>query len=86
MGMSSYVLDEQDRAAHGNGVCKTLGCYFGTQPLTDCPADGYRAIQVYRDGNPIELGVFDTEEEAEACARASHAEQLADNGQFGVGA
>ncbi len=69
-----------------NGICKTLDCFFGAQPLTDCPADGYRAIQVYRDGNPIELGVFDTEAEAEQCAAAEREQQLRDNGQFGVGA
>lgn len=70
-----------------NGYCTTLRAFFGPQQLTDCPADGWRAIKVYRDGNVIEIGgPFDTEEEAEECAAQAHAAELADNGQFGVGA
>lgn len=49
-----------------NGMCKTLDCYFGAQ--FDPGNDEWVAIQVYRDGNPISLGRFPTEEEAEAHA------------------
>lgn len=70
-----------------NGMCKILDCFFGPQQFTDCPSDGWRAIQVYRDGNEIELGgPFDTKEEAEVCAGIEREKMLADNGQFGVGA
>jgi hypothetical protein len=66
--------------------CDFLSCYFGAIQSTDCPADGYEAVQVYRDGNPINLGHFDTEEEAEDFALSERGRQLADHGQFGVGA
>lgn len=70
-----------------NGFCKTLRAFYGPQQLTDCPSDGYRAIKVYLDGNEHEIGgPFETEEAAEACAAEVHRQDLADNGQFGVGA
>lgn len=70
-----------------NGYCDILGCFIGTQRVSDCPSDGWNAIQVYRDGNVIELGgPFPTEEEAEECADRLWREQLGMNGQFGVGA
>lgn len=68
-----------------NGFCRTLDCFYGAQP--DGDRSEWFAIKVYRDGNPIPLGgPFNTEEEAEACAEAEHEQDLADNGQFGVGA
>ena len=69
-----------------NGICPILGCFFGAIQSTDCPSDGYEAVQVYRDGNPIILAHFDTEDEAEDCAAAEREQQLAANGQFGAGA
>lgn len=70
-----------------NGYCKTLSAFFGPQQLTGCPSDGWRAIKVYRDGTEHEIGgPFDTEEEAEACAAEVHAQEIAANSQFGVGA
>lgn len=66
-----------------NGLCRTLDCFFGAIRNGE---DGYVAVQVYRDGNPIILGYAETEEEAEEIAGAEHERQLADNGQFGVGA
>lgn len=70
-----------------NGMCRILDSFFGPQQLTDCPSDGWRAIQVYRDGNEIELGgPYDTEEEAEACALRECIEQRRAHSQFGVGA
>lgn len=69
-----------------NGFCKTLDCFFGAIQSTDCPSDGYDAVQVYKDGNQIYLGHYDTEEEAEAAAEEERESQLRDNGQFGVGA
>ena len=60
-----------------NGYCISLRAYFGTQQMTDCPSDGWRAIKVYRDGNVIPLGgPFRTEEEAEGCAGYFHALEL----------
>jgi hypothetical protein len=64
-------------------LCKTLDCFFGA--IRD-GEDGYCAVQVYRDGNPIVLGHFDDQDEAEAFAMAERDRQLADHGQFGVGA
>lgn len=70
-----------------NGFCKVLDCFYGPQQLTDCPSDGWRAIKVYRDGNEHEIGgPFASEEEAEDCAALAHQSDLADHGQFGVGA
>ena len=66
-----------------NGMCPILDCFFGAIP---CGEDGFMAVQVYRDGNPIELGWASSEEEAEAIAAAEHERQLKDNSQFGVGA
>lgn len=66
-----------------NGMCQILDCFFGA--IRD-GEDGWVAVQVYRDGNPIIIGHADTEEDAEAIAAAEHERQLADNGQFGVGA
>jgi hypothetical protein len=66
--------------------CRTLGCLFTAIPASDCPADGYLAVQVDRAGNSTELGHFDTEEEAEACAAAERERLLEANSQFGVGA
>lgn len=68
------------------GYCHTLSCFFGAVQSTDCPSDGYDAVMVYRDGVPTILCHFDTEEEAEDCAAMEREKQLADNGQFGVGA
>jgi hypothetical protein len=45
-----------------------MNCFYGTQ--FDPGSDEWIAIKVYRDGNPIELARFDTEEEAENCAQA----------------
>ena len=43
-------------------------------PCFDPGTDEWTAILVYRDGNPIELGRFTTEEEAEAfCAEKTRA-------------
>ena len=76
-----------------NGMCHTLDCFFGSQ--FDEGGDRYKqwvAIQVYRDGNPIELGRFATEEDAEEFAGQERDRQilshsvLQDNGKFGVGA
>lgn len=68
-----------------NGICKTLSAFFG--PQFNPGDDTWRAIKVYRDGNEHEIGgPFETEEEAEACAAEVHAREIADNGQFGVGA
>ncbi len=68
-----------------NGYCRTLDCFFGSR---FDPSEGtWDTIKVYRDGNPIKIGgPFGTEEEAEDCASAVRAQELADNGQFGVGA
>lgn len=66
-----------------NGLCPTLDCFFGA--IRD-GEDGWCAVQVYRDGNPIVLAHCDTEEEAEEIASAERDQQLKDNGQFGVGA
>lgn len=68
-----------------NGYCKTLGCFFGAQ--FDPSDDTWSAIKVYRDGNVhvIESG-FPSEEWAEQAAGEAHEQELADNGQFGVGA
>ena len=71
-----------------NGMCPTLDCFYGTQRGGD--GDGWYAIQVYRDGNPIVLGgLFKTEEEAEDCATLAHESDLEARkirGQFGLGA
>jgi hypothetical protein len=66
--------------------CKTLGCEFTAIPSTDCPADGFDAVQVWLCGNSVAIGHFDTEDEAEAAALAERDQQLRDNGQFGAGA
>ena len=68
-----------------NGYCKILGGFFGAQPASDCPSDGYCAIEVYADGNPIDHGTFATEAEAEEHIAMVHAERLAENSQFGAG-
>ena len=67
-----------------NGMCKVLDCFYGAQ--FDPGNDEWVAIKVYRDGNPIELARFATEEEAEQHADQQCNEDLADHGQFGVGA
>jgi len=68
-----------------NGICKILDCHYGTQ--FNPSDDTWAAIKVYRDGNPIIIDDgFATEEEAEDCATLAHQSDLADNGQFGVGA
>lgn len=67
-----------------NGICKTLDCFFGSQ--FDPSEDEWVAIQVYRDGNPIELGRYPTEEEADDAADAERHQQMEAHGQFGVGA
>lgn len=69
-----------------NGYCHTLGCFFGAVRNSDCDSDGWAAVQVYRDGNPIVFGHADTEEEAEDIAGAECERQLQDNSQFGAGA
>lgn len=63
---------------------RTLGCVFTTQ--FDPGNDEWLAIKVYHDGNPIELGRFATEDEAEAHAIAEYEGEMEDNSQFGVGA
>ena len=68
-------------------LCKTLDCVFDTCFDPGADADqAWIAIQVYRDGNPIDLGRFATEYDALTFALAQRDEQLRDNGQFGVGA
>ena len=67
-----------------NGYCHTLGCFFGA--IFDPSEGDWVAVQVYRDGNPIELGRADDEEDAEDIAGAECERQLQDNGQFGMGA
>lgn len=67
-----------------NGYCNTLGGFFGA--IREGDGDGWQAVEVYRDGNQINHGHFDTEEEAEEQASRIHAERLQENGQFGVGA
>jgi hypothetical protein len=66
------------------GYCRTLGCIF--EVAFDPGDDDWIAVQVYRDGNAIELGRFATEEEAEDFAAAERDRQLEENEQFGVGA
>jgi hypothetical protein len=68
------------------GICKILGGYFGAQQAGDSESDGFHAIEVYPDGNPITHGHYATEEEAEAEADRIHAERLREHSQFGVGA
>lgn len=65
-----------------NGICPVLDCFFGAIRSGE---DGWIAVKVYRDGNPIDLGggLFDTEEEAEAFAANAHRQELDDNGQGG---
>lgn len=66
-----------------NGICPILDCYFGAMEGDE----GWTAIKVYRDGNPIILGgPYGTVEEAEQCADEAHDSELQDNSQFGVGA
>lgn len=68
-----------------NGICKVLDRFYGAVPADDCDGEWF-AVTVARDGNQIVIGRYDTEEEAEAAADAAHESDLADNGQFGVGA
>jgi hypothetical protein len=51
--------------------CKALNSEFTAIQRTDCPADGWEAVQVWRCGNSATLGHFDTEDAAEACAFAA---------------
>lgn len=67
-----------------NGFCRTLDCFYDAQ--FDPGYDEWVAIKVYRDGNPIELGRFKSEDEAEGCAGLEHESDIEANGQFGVGA
>jgi len=48
--------------------------------------DYWVAIKVGRDGNPDQIGPYDTEEEAEAAAEEWELSDNIDNSQFGVGA
>lgn len=68
-----------------NGYCSILCAFYG--PRFDPSDDTWDAIMVRRDGNEIliERGL-DSEEAAEAAAGRAHAADLADNGQFGMGA
>lgn len=68
-----------------NGYCHTLGCFFGSQFSEGADSGSeWRAIQVYRDGNEIELGRFAKEEEAEEFTGAECERQL--QRRLGVGA
>lgn len=79
------LLDVMDRPR--TGYSHTLGCYFGSCFDEGADSDqAWAAIQVYRDGNPIELARFATEDEAEDFAAAEMARQMQDHSQFGVGA
>lgn len=65
----------------------TLGCAFTSIFDEGASADqAWVSIKVYRDGNPIELARFATEDEAEEFAQIEMNSELADHGQFGVGA
>lgn len=66
------------------GLCRILDCIFDVQ--YDESNDEWVAIQVYRDGVPIHLDRFKTEDEAEACALLERDQQLQANGRLGVGA
>lgn len=67
-----------------NGICPILDAFFGPQDNGD---GTWSAIKCDRGGTPEVIeGPFDTEEEAEICAGEEHERQLADNGQWGVGA
>jgi hypothetical protein len=66
------------------GMSRIIDCFFGSQ--FDPGSDEWVAIQVYRDGNVIELARFPTEDEADECADNERKEQEAHHGQFGVGA
>ncbi|MDE2096832.1 MAG: hypothetical protein KGL39_06255 [Patescibacteria group bacterium] len=52
----------------------------------DPGTDEWVAIKVYRDGNPIEIARFATQELAEECAAIERQQDEQANGQFGVGA
>lgn len=67
-----------------NGFCRALQCFYGAQ--FDPGNDEWVAIKVYRDGVPIRLASFKTEDEAEDCAGLEHLNDLEANGQLGVGA
>jgi hypothetical protein len=68
-----------------NGYCKTLSAFFG--PRFNPSDDTWDAIKVYRDGNEHVIAAgFATEEEAEQAAGREHAQEIAANSQFGVGA
>ena len=53
-----------------NSLCPILDCFYGAIPSGD--GDEWVAVKVYRDGNPIELGRFSSQDEAEMCAGLEH--------------
>lgn len=68
-----------------NGIASN-GYFYGAQ-ATDDSESAWQAIKVGQDGNPVILdGPFATIEEAEECAGQAFADDMAANGQFGVGA
>lgn len=65
--------------------CTILNCLFTTIPIDDCDS-GWTAVVVDLAGNMTAIDSFDTEEEAEACAREERKRMLEEHSQFGVGA
>lgn len=63
---------------------RVLDCVFAS--VFDPGHDEWIVVKTYRDGNPIEIARFPTEEQADDFAGSEHRRELVDNGQFGVGA
>lgn len=66
---------------------RTLDCVYTSafDPGADAK-EAWIAMKVYRDGVPIVLDCFASEDEAEDCARAEMEQDLHLSAQFGVGA
>lgn len=68
-----------------NGICSILDRHYGAIPSDDCNTE-WLAVSVDRAGNQTEIGRYNTEDEAEEAAGIAHKSDLADHGQFGMGA
>jgi hypothetical protein len=71
----THPLRPMTRARETIMFCPTLNCVFDT--VFDLSNDEWIAVQVYRDGNEIDLGRFETENEAYDFAKAEMEIQLA---------
>ena len=65
-------------------LSKNRDCIFTA--IFDPGEDIWYTVKVYRDGNPIYLDSFATQDEAEDFADEMRKDYDAANGQFGVGA